>query len=77
MLRGALVSGKLMSARLFGELHGLNGPQPRALFVVLQDATKDMRNLEGDELGERAKYAELVMKVSSLREIFNRGLPND
>lgn len=34
-----------------------------ALFNVLQQATQDMRELEGLQLDERAKYAELVMKV--------------
>lgn len=31
--------------------------------TVLQDATIDLRELQGDELADRAKYAELVMKV--------------
>ncbi|GAA5893605.1 hypothetical protein JCM5296_002476 [Sporobolomyces johnsonii] len=33
-----------------------------ALLTVLQDATIDLRELRGDELTDRAKYAELVMK---------------
>ena len=35
-----------------------------ALFTVLQEATIDLRELKGEELAERAKYAELIMKVS-------------
>ena len=35
-----------------------------ALLTVLQDATIDLRDLRGEELTDRAKYAELVMKVS-------------
>lgn len=35
-----------------------------ALFTVLHDATHDLRELRGQELADRAKYAELVMKVS-------------
>jgi cytoskeleton-associated protein 5 len=38
-----------------------------ALFSVLQGATCDLRDLRGQELADRAKYAELVMKVSSSR----------
>jgi len=34
-----------------------------ALLTVLQDATIDLRELRGEELADRAKYAELVMKV--------------
>jgi cytoskeleton-associated protein 5 len=34
-----------------------------ALFSVLQTVTADLRDLQGPELAERAKYAELVMKV--------------
>lgn len=34
-----------------------------ALFSILKDATFDLRELEGEELADRAKYAELVMKV--------------
>jgi hypothetical protein len=37
----------------------------RALFTLLQQVTSDMRELQGDELAGRAKYAELVMKVRS------------
>lgn len=37
-----------------------------ALFSVLQTATVDLRDLRGPELTERAKYAELVMKVRFL-----------
>ncbi|GAA6054178.1 hypothetical protein JCM3770_002818 [Rhodotorula araucariae] len=33
-----------------------------ALLTVLQDATIDLRELRGEELADRAKYAELVMK---------------
>ncbi|BGP23073.1 microtubule associated protein [Rhodotorula toruloides] len=33
-----------------------------ALLTVLQDATVDLRDLRGEELADRAKYAELVMK---------------
>ncbi|GAA6061591.1 hypothetical protein JCM10212_004341 [Sporobolomyces blumeae] len=33
-----------------------------ALLTVLQDATFDLRELRGEELADRAKYAELVMK---------------
>ncbi|KAL8281038.1 hypothetical protein RQP46_006717 [Phenoliferia psychrophenolica] len=33
-----------------------------ALFSVLQQATNDLRELRGNDLTERAKYAELVMK---------------
>ncbi|GAA5872661.1 hypothetical protein JCM3774_001877 [Rhodotorula dairenensis] len=33
-----------------------------ALLTVLQDATIDLRELDGEELADRAKYAELVMK---------------
>ncbi|GAA5910305.1 hypothetical protein JCM6882_003246 [Rhodosporidiobolus microsporus] len=33
-----------------------------ALLTVLQDATIDLRELRGDDLTDRAKYAELVMK---------------
>ena len=35
--------------------------------TVLQDATIDLRELQGDELADRAKYAELVMKVRAQR----------
>ena len=35
-----------------------------ALLTVLQDATIDLRDLRGEELTDRAKYAELVMKVN-------------
>lgn len=34
-----------------------------ALFTVLHDATHYLRDLRGQELAERAKYAELIMKV--------------
>lgn len=37
-----------------------------ALLTVLQDATIDLRQLEGDDLADRAKYAELVMKVRAV-----------
>lgn len=39
--------------------HAINS----ALLTVLQDATIDLRDLRGEELADRAKYAELVMKV--------------
>lgn len=38
-----------------------------ALFTVLRMSTIDMREIEDEaELGHRAKYAELVMKVGGL-----------
>lgn len=39
----------------------------RALFSILRDATSDLRELDGQELADKAKYAELVMKVSVQR----------
>ena len=34
-----------------------------ALFAILQRTTADLRELSAADLAERAKYAELVMKV--------------
>lgn len=45
--------------------HGLTRePVASGLFDVLVEASLDLRDLTGRELDERAKYAELVMKVS-------------
>lgn len=35
-----------------------------SLFLILERVTLNLRDLQGEELASRAKYAELVMKVS-------------
>ena len=37
----------------------------RALFVLLEDVTINLRDLYGQQLADRAKYAELIMKACS------------
>lgn len=34
-----------------------------ALFDILRESTVELRNLDGEALRKKAKYAELVMKV--------------
>jgi hypothetical protein len=39
-------------------------PSSRSLFKILERVTLDLREVQGEELASRSKYAELVMKVS-------------
>jgi hypothetical protein len=47
-----------MSPLFFTDWFGLS-----SLFLILERVTLNLRDLRGEELSSRAKYAELVMKV--------------